>query len=709
MNKLLDDDKLLFYIEIKEQKYRHGLLGMLALIAISAPFSVAYLFWETYTLFGILLVGGLIVPSYLYFFLKKTKKYELAMNIGILCLASIITAVCFYTGGPRGPVFVYFMMIPLLSGYYLRSKQMKIWSAIAILIVSALITSDLAGYKYNNLIPEVFLKYYSWASQVCAFIVLMFYSTVYESVRFKQFRAWRNEYRQRLAKEADIEANREKLIHVQKLAKIAGWEYCVKSGDFIWSKELFQLLGITPFSSSPTQENILALLLPEERDVIAEKLKQMRMRTIDKFLLEHKILSEKGTIKHCQTEAYFNGSEENPAYHGICRDITEQKMLEIERNEYQAKMFLASKMASIGEISAGVAHEINNPLNIMQGYLDLFDQQIMHKSVDRNQLTDLSASLKSSILRIAKIVRSLKSFSYNYSNELEVFDLNPVIGDSLKLMKAIYAKEGVQLNLDISAPPLWVKASANQLQQVLLNLVSNAHDAIENQSEKKILVQSFIRNDKAVIEVRDNGPGIPCEIQDKIFQPFFTTKPPGKGTGLGLGISHYLVEKMSGQLEFHTSKEGTLFSLSLPIATSPSNLNKVENVNTTYQQRIYVTGHCLVVDDENEVNEYLTPLLESKGLQVSYAKNGREAAKMLQEQAFAFVVSDYNMPEMNGVELMEFAKTHLSTHPKFIIMTGGFSNKIEERRALNNPLLFQIIEKPFSIQDLLKLIEKAAS
>jgi len=239
----------------------------------------------------------------------------------------------------------------------------------------------------------------------------------------------------------------------------------------------------------------------------------------------------------------------------------EERTADLKRT--QNELVQAAKMAALGEVSAGISHELNQPLTAVRSYTDnarkFLDQRNFQK-VDENLglITDLSA-------RMGDIIRLLKVFARQTSDELDAVSLQTAINDTLKLMNVRFEREVITLTSDIPAEPLIVSANAVRLQQVLINLLSNAIDALSAQDDRRIHmgVSADGNGDLVTVSVGDNGPGIPDPIRDRIFNPFFTTKAMGQGLGLGLSISYGIIQEFGSELTLKDNDGGALFEFTL--------------------------------------------------------------------------------------------------------------------------------------------------
>ena len=248
---------------------------------------------------------------------------------------------------------------------------------------------------------------------------------------------------------------------------------------------------------------------------------------------------------------------------------------EIEKRKEQEQMLhQQSKLASIGELAAGIAHEINQPLNTISFAMENLLASFQDNSLTPEYLQRKARNIEEDIHRIRRIIDHVRTFSREQSLEFyEPFDVNDSIRGALSLIQAQYASHSIALDIQLDETTLGpVDGNLHQFEQIVLNLLSNARDAVEERFSRqpehamRIAVRAFRRNGQAVVEIADNGIGIPRKLRDRVFDPFFTTKDPQRGTGLGLSISYGLVHRMHGSIELESRESGgTTIRVSVPV------------------------------------------------------------------------------------------------------------------------------------------------
>lgn len=374
------------------------------------------------------------------------------------------------------------------------------------------------------------------------------------------------------------------------------------------------------------------------------------------------------------------------------RDITESKRL-------RQQLLQSEKMVAVGQLVSGVAHEINNPLTGVVGYAQL----LLAGDIDEKTRKDAEA-IYGEAERATRIVRQLLSFARKHRPERTAVAVNQVLEESLALKAYDLRVNDVKAEtcLDPSVP--LTTADPHQLQQVFLNLITNAEQAmLDFKGAGRLMVESRSIDGQIRIAITDNGPGIPEDVRDRIFDPFFTTKEVGKGTGLGLSVCYGVVQDHGGRIWTEEPPEGgTRMIVELPVVLSDAGNVGGEIAQTTLPSRL---GRILLVDDEASIRQIVTETLKRVGHTVDTASNGEVALGMLRQAHYDCVVSDLKMPVMDGKTLHQAV---LDMDPalagSFIFISGDTVNP-ETRtylRGLENPCL----SKPFQLNELEQVLQK---
>jgi C4-dicarboxylate-specific signal transduction histidine kinase len=239
--------------------------------------------------------------------------------------------------------------------------------------------------------------------------------------------------------------------------------------------------------------------------------------------------------------------------------------LEADRADVQARLQESARLALLGEMSASIAHEIKGPLGVLSGRLDIL-KSIAHKgqSWTPEEMTLFAVKCGAMVERITKTITSVQRAAHRQSSEMTAVPLSDILKENLDLCLDKANRLQASLTMEPAERPIMVQGNSVELSQAMLNLINNALDAVEPLSEKWVKVSMTTVQDRCVIKICDAGKGIPVEIQSKLFQNFFTTKPVGKGTGLGLGICQRIIQNHGGSLQLDNAAKNTTFVIELP-------------------------------------------------------------------------------------------------------------------------------------------------
>lgn len=334
----------------------------------------------------------------------------------------------------------------------------------------------------------------------------------------------------------------------------------------------------------------------------------------------------------------------------------------------QAQLIQSEKLSAVGQFVAGVAHELNNPLTSVIGFSELLEAT----NTDPKQREHLKHIVRNAI-RCHKIVHSLLGFSRQHEPERKLVKLDEVAEAVLEIVAYDMRVNNVALVREYAAdlPPLL--GDSHQLQQVVLNIVSNARQALETfRRDGQITLRTGSTDDKVWIRIIDNGPGISAENLKKIFDPFFTTKPQGKGTGLGLSLSYGIVQEHRGSIRAESQPGvGTEFILEFPIAnpTAPQALIRTDSNPQIAPKPASL--NLLVVDDEESILRLVQEILSSEGHRVEAVGSGQAALELILKNDYDVIVSDWKMPGLNGINLYQELLTRKpEAARRMLFMTG---------------------------------------
>ncbi len=392
--------------------------------------------------------------------------------------------------------------------------------------------------------------------------------------------------------------------------------------------------------------------------------------------------------------------------YAIARDVTLAKQAEEKRSELQRRLVVADRMVSVGTLAAGMAHEINNPLSYLMVNLDLVLEEIRalsggSSSGRMKELEDIVLDAREGADRVRKIVRGLKTFSRADDERRAVMDLRPAMELAIN-MSFNEIRHRARLVKDYGETPL-VEADDARLGQVFINLLVNAAQAMPegNAEGNEIrIVTSTSPEGRAVIEIRDTGPGMPEAVRTRIFEPFFTTKGVGVGTGLGLSICQNIVTGMGGEISVTSVEgEGTSFRVVLPAA-------QVQEVTGTERVSPAPAGRpatVLVVDDEPAVGMALRRILREH--EVCVVNCVKDALEVLTKKRFDVIFSDLMMPQLTGIDFyQELTRRSPEDAGRMVFVTGGAFTPVASQflEQVGN----ERIEKPFTANAVRQMVQR---
>ncbi len=419
----------------------------------------------------------------------------------------------------------------------------------------------------------------------------------------------------------------------------------------------------------------------------------------------------------------------------IIRDVT-------ERNRVNENLAQTSKLATLGEMAAGITHELSQPLNIMRFAAEGSMLKMQRDTISREDIQKQFNLISMQSGRMADIIDHMRVFSRKDTGPIEYFDPTVVVRQSVDLVESQYLAEDI--HIDVRYPPHYglLKGRPIQLEQVVLNLINNARDAInerhkdlseEEKETKRInVIMTYDQADDLInIAITDNGGGIPKDSLSKLFDPFFTTKEVGKGTGLGLSVSYGIIAAMDGMIRARNIHKGARFDITLPCTsaktknpplysakkvTTPAPVQNLKTVLPPIDESAFEDedddldlnldgAKILVVDDEIYAAEAMMEYLFDHGYQVNIAGNGEEALELFEAEPVDLVITDMRMPKMDGYTLIKNLNRQAPALP--VIMVTGHTGMEEVGQDDLHDLAFGVLKKPVSLSHLNETVEKA--
>ncbi len=383
-------------------------------------------------------------------------------------------------------------------------------------------------------------------------------------------------------------------------------------------------------------------------------------------------------------------------------DLSERETARDEIERQREALRQSEKLTAMGSLLAGVAHELNNPLSIVMGRAALLAEKM-----GGSPLAADAQRIHEAAERCGRIVRTFLNMARSRPANRSEVALNDLATAAVDMLAYVLRSHGIAVTLDLlpGLPP--VKADADQVGQIVLNLIVNAQQALGLRDHgRRLTVSTGLapvtegdrrRSPRIWLRVRDNGPGIPAELRERVFEPFFTTKSEGVGTGLGLAVSRSIARDHGGELTLLDDGSGACFSLQLPVSGEPE-------PSETEPAPLAATDECnarlLVVDDEPEIADLLGEMLSGAGYEVMTAESGAVALAMLEEARFDAIISDLHMPELDGAGLWrEVKRTRPQLSRRMLFVTGDTLSPTA--RQFLDEARCDSLNKPFAKAELL--------
>jgi two-component system NtrC family sensor kinase len=419
------------------------------------------------------------------------------------------------------------------------------------------------------------------------------------------------------------------------------------------------------------------------------------------LIVEEVSLPEMGGEFQISVSPWYDRNNQLAGSIHVAKDVSNEKLL-------QQQLIQSEKLSAIGELISGIAHELNNPLTGVMGYSELLQ---MREDLD-DRAKDNLQKINNLALRCQKIVQNLLSFARKQKPERTLSDINEILENTVELRSYELQVNNIQISrkLDRNLPK--TIADAHQLQQVFLNVLTNGEQAmLETHGKGHLIIRTRTNSSKTkiIIEIEDDGPGIPERNLTRIFDPFFTTKDVGKGTGLGLSISYGMIKEHGGDIYARSRlAKGTTFLIELPIIAPLRN-----DTNGASEQRFpgskfdeLARGkHVLVVDDEQYILDFFVEVFQSLSMPVDIAANGRTALEKMQHNEYDLIVTDFKMPQTSGRDLFEWIRENRPHLAHRMIFVTGDTVSPETHTFFENHRS-RYLAKPFKIEEVKEVIQQ---
>lgn len=497
----------------------------------------------------------------------------------------------------------------------------------------------------------------------------------------------------------------------QEIAHIGHWELDLKSQHLTWSEEIFRIFDMEPHFFTASYETFLDLIHPDDREMVDKAYKDSVEKDA-RYEVIHRLKMKDGRIKHVHERGRTERDVNNKPLRsiGTVQDITALKESEQARERIERQLRQSQKMEAIGTLAGGIAHDFNNILFAILGFTEMSmettDKDMMHyKHLER---------IFEAGNRAKDLVNQILTFCRQNVEQKKNVMIRLVVKEALKLIKATLPSSiHITEHLDSSAR---INADSTQIHQVVMNLCSNSAHAMQSMDTGHLTVElsdldvdaEFARRYFGMIPgkyvkllVSDTGHGMSPEIRDRIFEPYFTTKGEGEGTGLGLSVVHGIVKTHGGQIMVYSEPgKGTTIKTFFPVIEAPQHeLKEVSEVTQGGNEQI------LLVDDERVLSDLMKSMLASLGYRVTALSDSLSALETFKASPddFDLLITDMTMPDMNGLRLAENILAIRKTMK--VIISTGFSERITDTMVKESGINAMIF-KPIVKKDLAVVVRK---
>ena len=482
------------------------------------------------------------------------------------------------------------------------------------------------------------------------------------------------------------------------------WEWDIRNNSLVWDERMLEMYGITRDTFPGMYVAWENFLHPEDRAMALEAVR-LALNGSREYDFEFRIVPAGGAVKHIKTSAVVLRDHNGNAVRmiGMNQDVSDQRQLE-------EQLLQAQKMEAVGLLAGGISHDFNNMLTAIIGYSALMAMEMADDDPQKSNVNEVMAAAE----RAADLTRSLLAFSRKQIINPQPADLNEIISRTGKFLRRIIG-EDVELRIAFGRQRLGVNVDTGQIEQVLMNLATNARDAMPSggmlsidtgaveMDDAFITAHGFgVPGSYARVAVTDTGIGMDETTRKRLFEPFYTTKEVGKGTGLGMSIVYGIVKQHNGFITVLSNQgQGTVYHLYLPMIRSAA-----AEKSAPVQEAPSGGGETiLVADDEPALRELSRKVLEQFGYAVITAEDGRDAVNKFREfgDRISLVLLDIVMPKMNGKEAMDEIRK-LQPESRIILISGYSADIISQRTLLDEGC--EVLAKPVNPALLLKKVRE---
>lgn len=513
-----------------------------------------------------------------------------------------------------------------------------------------------------------------------------------------------------------LESMAQRLAIATRAAGLGIWEYRAAGNQLLWDEHMHELYGM---ADGDTPKDWLKYIHRDDHPGL-RRIYERALTGVRGYHTEYRVIRSDGSIRHVESwgEMQLGADGKLERMIGVNMDITPRKQAETARLRLEAQLRQSQKLEAIGTLASGIAHDFNNVLGAILGNAELALQDL---EGDHDAATSMREIRKAG-QRGKDLIRRIVAFGKPHELEFKPTQLAGVIEDSMKLVRAVLPAS-VEINCQVEADAPRVSIDASQIAQVLLNLCTNAYQAMDHQKGRIDITLKVLELDNDAVHlhrdltpgryvclaITDNGSGIDAAIVDRIFEPFFTTKSMTDGSGLGLSIVHNIVRSHGGAIVLESERgKGSTFYIYLPAPAHIDSTGSHSKLVAVATDNKGAGQHLLYVDDESSLVFLTKRMLERRGYRVTGFTEAEAAmqAALAPDADFDLIITDHSMPVMSGIDL---ARELFAKRPDIrIVLVSGYlpPHDIERARAIG---IKDVILKPDTVDELANAVHRLLS